>query len=1212
MKVLNFIRDASLCVREIAMKKLPYSKSALLILVLLVLCSGVLQHKVETKLRHDIKVSIESILLTTQQALTSWRNEQINTVATWANMPEVIDATKALLSASETNLNDHQAQLKLRKVFGHVLESKDYLGYFIIGPDNTNLASFNNQNIGHVNLLTEQPGFLQRLWAGEGSMSVPMKSDVVVPGRDTLEQSHSLFVGAPIYNKEGKVIALFTFRLDPRKVFNEIVKRGRLSDTGETYAFNRKGVMLTESRFEEELHSLGILKDNESAMLNLQLLQRDTQIAKPGLLPTFEHRFTEMVTRATSGETASNLNGYIDYRGKKVIGSWLWNRAFDFGLVTEIDYDEAYGSLKFVKLIINLLTAISMILLIGLWWGFVYSRNQMIRSERQKLKAQRQAAKAKVLDREQFYRQVLDSSAEGIITVDNDGLMTHVNAASESLFGYAAQEMKGQPATLLVLPKDRNKYLNYLTSVLKGTTSSENKDGIELMGCCKSGKVFPVNLSIGKSTLNDEFIYTGIIRDLSEKKAAEDKLRKLSYAIEQSPASIVISNVEGDVEYVNKNFTKITGYQPEDVIGKSAKRFKAIEMSEEENRAQWNLLTSGRTWRDVHESVKKNGDMYWESEKVTAIKDEQGNIVNILSTRTDITERKRFQDELHKARREANQAKIKAIEASQAKSEFLANMSHEIRTPLNGILGISYLLGKTELDSAQQEFMDKIASSSEMLLGIINNILDFSKIEAGKVELEQVNFPLSKVLDNLRNVLATPLEDKGLRLIFEVADDVPENLCGDPLRLGQVLINLTNNALKFTERGEIKVSITLDSSFVSHRDHLVKLKCVVSDTGIGMTSDQVTRLFNPFTQADGSTTRKYGGTGLGLTICKQLINLMGGDIRVSSALDVGSRFEFEVNLNRALGAGESKDAPVMLMDISGSHILLVDDHPINQEIAAGILREAGLLVSIASNGEEAVAKVKHQRFDLVLMDIQMPVMDGYQATRVIRNQLKLTDLPIIAMTANAMSEDKARCLDVGMNDHLPKPIDPKGVIARIQHWLSLVHGANSQRITPLKAASVIEVDETLSSSQSGLPSKQDGSAQEQSKWAIEGFDHDALAERLSHDFQLLMTLLQQFLDDFKGIDVQAKLAFIKGDNSTAYQYIHRVTGICGNLAMSDLHASALKLEAELNDDNQLSSSESWEVFSNQLSRYLKVITQFLEQQQSGGLPELSATKKCAH
>ena len=517
-------------------------------------------------------------------------------------------------------------------------------------------------------------------------------------------------------------------------------------------------------------------------------------------------------------------------------------------------------------------------------------------------------------------------------------------------------------------------------------------------------------------------------------------------------------NAEGKTTFVNTAAARMLGYAEQELS--TASMHAMVHHSHADgspyplHECKMYLTGQDGIQRKVDDEVmwRKDGTSFAVEYDTTPIFKE-GSLVGTVIVFRDITERKANDNAMR-------EAKELAEDATKAKSDFLANMSHEIRTPMNAIIGMSHLALQTELKPKQRNYIEKVHSAAKNLLGIINDILDFSKIEAGKMQYELGAFRLEDVLEQVSDLSMIKAQEKDLELLLKVDAAVPTALIGDPLRLGQVITNLVNNAIKFTEKGEITVGVQK----VADEPDGVRLRFNITDTGIGLTEDQRKKLFSAFAQADASTTRKYGGTGLGLTISKSLVELMGGSIGVESQPGVGSTFFFtgkfgmqmeQPNLFEDIKIkNNSSSAPDVL---KGTHLLLVEDNPINQEVALDILQNAGITVDLANSGAEALERLQHMRYDGVLMDCQMPVMDGYEACRRIRQDARFAKLPILAMTANAMSGDKEKCLAAGMNDHIAKPIDVGHLFRTLAQWVKPYQPEQEKVATaPADAASLQE------------------------------------------------------------------------------------------------------------------------------------------------------------
>ena len=506
----------------------------------------------------------------------------------------------------------------------------------------------------------------------------------------------------------------------------------------------------------------------------------------------------------------------------------------------------------------------------------------------------------------------------------------------------------------------------------------------------------------------------GVGHDITARKRAEEKLRLLSRAIEQCPASIVITDPQGCIEYVNPKFTDVTGYTLEEVHGKTPRILKGGLTPPEEYTQLWQTIASGREWQGVFCNRRKDGSLFWEAASISPVTDPNGRTTHFVAVKEDITSLKRASEELR-------QAKEAAEAASRAKSEFLANMSHEIRTPMNGVIGMTGLLLDTDLTSEQHEYAETIRTSGETLLTLINDVLDFSKIEAGHLELEMLDFDLREVVEDTAEILALRAQQKRLEFVCMIEPHVPALLQGDPGRLRQILINLAGNAIKFTAQGEVAIHVSLESQ----SDSQAMLYFEIVDTGIGIPADKLDRLFSVFTQVDASTTRKFGGTGLGLSISKRLVEIMGGCIGVESQEGLGSKFWFKIVLGKP--SAEARLGWKPAGDLAGKRVLVVDDNATNRRLVTVLLRSWGCEFEEAADGQAALERLQAsvaaaQPFDMALLDMHMPGMDGEELGRRIKADPALAPVPLVMLTSLCERGEAARLKEIGFASYLTKPL----------------------------------------------------------------------------------------------------------------------------------------------------------------------------------------------
>ena len=868
-------------------------------------------------------------------------------------------------------------------------------------------------------------------------------------------------------------------------------------------------------------------------------------------------------------------------------------------------------------------------------------------------------AERRARDAEAQLRAILESSPIAVVISNTSGMPLFANTRACELAGLSHERFMQQPvAQRFADPAERDQALTLLD------TLGEVRDR-EIALSHAGGEPRWALLSMERTELGSEPVVLAWTYDITPLKQVERDLRKLSLAVEESPVMVVITSPRGDVQYVNPHFTKVTGYTQADVANDPPDIFDAGGNKDGVFATLWDTLRHGRVWRAECQSTRKNGEHFWVAIAVSGLKDNAGAITHCVWVLEDASVRKATETALRHAKRMAE-------EAAQTKSRFLANMSHEIRTPMNAIIGLSHLTLETDLDDLQRDYVGKIQQSGKTLLRVINDILDFSRIEAGRVEIESIDFLLDDVLEQVTTLVGQRAQEKGLELLLDVAQETPAHLVGDPVRLGQVLTNLAGNAVKFTEQGEVSIRIRLPR----RSEGRATLEFAVQDTGLGIDPKQQATLFDAFSQADGSTTRRFGGTGLGLTISRHLVQLMGGDIRVESQPGVGSTFSFAIEFGiqgeaaptrlpvqleglrvlvvddhpaardvllgmlrslpfraEAAASGQAaidavsvadahdpfglvlmdwrmpgidgleatrrikrdarlKHPPTVILvtafgtgdvavdaaevgaeaqvfkpltasslldaimqaygleramaalpapragdahELKGLRVLVVEDNDINQQIATSLLGSRGIETEVAGNGRMALTRLEadgQPPIDAVLMDLQMPELDGFETTRLLRAQPRFAELPIIAMTAHALADEREQCLIAGMNDHVPKPIDPDLLFAVLAKWCARTEAAPaSDRHAPLPE--------------------------------IDGLDVPAGLRRMGGDRALYLRLIHQFADGQAAVPDTLREQLRSGDLAGAGHTAHTFCGLAANIGAVGLARCAADVEVRL-------------------------------------------------
>jgi PAS domain S-box-containing protein len=916
-----------------------------------------------------------------------------------------------------------------------------------------------------------------------------------------------------------------------------------------------------------------------------------------------------------------------------------------------------------------------------------------LEDQKEELLAQKeelQAQREQLSESEERSRLLLESTAEGIYGTDAEGIIGFVNPATCQMLGYSAAELLGQPAHTMfhhhypdgrVYPREK---CPMWVAVTQGKPAHVEDECLWR----KDGSGLPVEYRA--TPMSKDGVVVGSVvsfTDITERKASEQRLRETEQyfrsVLERAPDGLLVVDADGTISMANAQCEMLFGYTRDELIGHKVEMLVPDEIRPQhpELRASFHRAPTTRAMgakAELH-ARRRDGSLLPVDIGLSPLPGRKGADIQVAVSIRDITERKQAEVEL-------KAAKLKAEDATRMKSMFLANMSHEIRTPMNAIIGLSHLALNTTLTAKQRDYISKVHNAGTSLLAIINDILDFSKVEAGKLDIETTDFRLDDVIGSVTTVTGQKAADKGLELLAHVAPGIPQFLLGDPHRLGQILTNLVNNSVKFTERGEIVVSAAL----LQQTGEKCQLKFSVSDTGIGMSKEQSAKLFQPFTQADMSTTRKYGGTGLGLTVSRRLVELMGGQIWLDSQPGVGSTFSFTVWLGVGQQKGSGKVVPerlgklralivddnagareiiddllkdvvaqrdavasgpeaiaaikqadetapydVVFMDwhmpgmdglqaartlksdaslkhlpamvmvtafgraevreeaerlaldgflvkpvtrsmlvdslvnvfadardqaavvasataqgvsLAGLRVLVAEDNDINQQIAVELLEGVGAKVDVVADGQQAVDRLFGgpipPPYDVVLMDLQMPVLDGHQATARIRADTRFNDLPIFALTAHATSEERDLCLANGMSGHIAKPIDP----ALLFDTLAKVARRSTEAASPHTS-----------------PRNGAGSATTAELPAVDGLDSADGLRRVAGNKKLYMKLLREFTSQQADAVGQIRAALAKNDTDCATRLAHTLKGVAGSLGAGPVQTAAAAVEKLLRD-----------------------------------------------
>ncbi len=656
-----------------------------------------------------------------------------------------------------------------------------------------------------------------------------------------------------------------------------------------------------------------------------------------------------------------------------------------------------------------------------------------------------------IFEKEELYRSVVESLSEGLIITNNDGKILFVNSKMEELTKYTKEEMVGQIGQELLFPGP----LYEMQKELIESKQTKVSKKIDVLVNRKDEGTFLGNINLTPYYNNKGEIIgiVGAVADITISNR-EEELESLLIAATKSYNAVKITDKNGKIEWGNDGFTKLSGYTLHDVKGTHGEVLMKTDKSgiSQQMRVYETIQKEKKPLSYENKNYTKEGNEYWVITTLTPVLNEVGEVERVIAIDSDITLRKQIEEKLivankiaehsiikgNKALYEMRKAKKQVEASAKAKEQFLANMSHEIRTPMNGIIGLTGVLLNTTLTPAQKEYLTAIKTSGDTLLVVINDILDLSKMEAGKMTFEKIPFNISSITNSITDLFYPKAKDKNVEIKKHIDENIPQPLLGDPSRLNQILMNLMSNAVKFTQKGEVVLNVHLKEE----NEDNVTLEFSVTDTGRGIPKDKINSLFLDFTQAGAEIARKFGGTGLGLAITKRLVELQGGEINVQSKVKEGSTFTFFLNFKKCLDADPvtellNKEEGLAPVELVKARILLVEDNPVNQLLAEKLLSDWGCVVDVADNGRIAIEKLNHKEYDLVLMDIKMPEMDGHETTEYIRKKMPapVCSIPILAATAHAATWEAEKCIEVGMNDYISKPFDVKELSYKIAKLL---------------------------------------------------------------------------------------------------------------------------------------------------------------------------------
>ncbi len=943
-----------------------------------------------------------------------------------------------------------------------------------------------------------------------------------------------------------RVVGVIAIHLDPSEhIFPLIQSQPTSTRTAETTLSTREG---------GEVVFLHRLRHQTGKASNLRF-----PLSTPDLL----------AAKAALGETG--LSSGLDYRGRKVMGYLRPISGTPWAMVAKIDEEEVYApiyklALHVVLVVILLAASFSLAIL---WRQRRFEQMLKHRQVEQENKALMQR-----------YDYLSKFANDIVFVMDENGYISEANDRAVESYGYSRDELMGMNARDLRTPEAAAAFAAEWQRFRK-----DKQIILETTQKHRDGTTFSAEISARLVEIAGQRRVLSVVRNITERKQAENALKeseeRFRLLVESAPEAIFVQS-QGCFSYVNAAAVHLFGAAAKDQLLGQTVLSRIHPDCHDAVMGRMRLSSEQKEANPPLEEKYLRFDNTTVDVEVSAVPiifgHEKGSLVFVR----DIADRKQAEAILRDHRDNLQAlvleqtidlliARDEANAANSAKSEFLAHMSHEIRTPMNAIIGLSHLALGRETDPRQRDFLAKINHSARHLLNIINGILDFAKIEAGKMSIDTVDFDLNEVMSNLASLIGEKASGKGLKLIFDIDPAISQKLRGDPLRLGQVLINFASNAVKFTAKGEVIVR----AKVIEESDRDILLRFEVQDSGIGLAREEINRLFESFQQANASIGPTYGGTGLGLAISRQLTEKMGGQVGVESTLGEGSIFWCLLRLGKSegprLNPGDSAVVEALQKEavcLAGMRILLVEDNELNQLVARELLQAVRAEIEVAHDGAQAyeMMAASPQPFDAVLMDLQMPVMDGFQASAMIRADSRFNRLPIIVMSAYALTEVQERCLGNGMSDYIPKPIDPDVLYRTLSKYCR---------------SGVAWV--TSASGTTGRDSVEDCSLR------VSGVDMAMGLERVGGDAAFYRSLLFRFAQERQGLAQEIRYFLQTGETDQARRLAHTIKGQAATLGANQLSIFAAELEKALRSDDLTAVEQHFIALAGELSRLLAAI-----------------------